>query len=147
MKAELITQKERTQAANVIPLEVVEACEVVEFVEVEKPALLFNVNAVDVYRGVRWAGSGLVWLTWTGTKNAVIVGAYILGGVLVLSVEFLTLVWQIVRGFLDVHGYHVQRSDSAEVGQGRTTPRTGGVTIINEVRANGGSVHIENRVL
>lgn len=146
MGVELLTQKTRSEAANIIPLEIVEGCELAEVVEERRPVVA-TISGIDIAR----AGAGaVVWLgcaAWQGTKVALIVSGYVVAGVLLLIVEFLSIVLDVVRGGLDKHGYHgrgdVPGQDGQGAGQGRTD-----IHIVNEVRAGAGAnVRIENRVL
>ena len=144
MRAELLTQKTRNEPANVIPLEIVEACEVVEIVE--RPRLFPAVN-ISAGQMARATGQAAVWIAggaWTVTKAGLVVSGYVIGGVLLLSVELLKIVLEIVRAGLDRYGYHNQTDVQPDSGQGRT----GSVIIINEVRTGAGAnVRIENRVI
>lgn len=145
MRAELLTQKTRNEPANVIPLEIVEACEVIEVIDQKRLFPAVNISAGQV---AKVTGQATVWIagaTWTIAKAGLIVSGYVVGGVLLLSVELLKIVLDVVRAGLDRHGYHGRTDVQPDGGQSRT----GSVTIINEVRtgAGGASVRIENRVI
>lgn len=147
MRTELLTQKNRSEAANIIPLEIIEGCELAEIVEERRPAVA-GISGIQIAR----AGAGaVVWLggaAWQGTKVALIMSGYVVAGVLLLAVELLSIVLDAVRGGLDRHGYHGRGDVQAHDGQGAGQVRTGSIHIINEVRTGpGANVRIENRVL
>ena len=143
MKGELLTQKARSEPANVIPLEIVEAVELAQVIEEKHLPAAYSITGMQVLQAT---GSAVVWIAGaalTGTKAALVLSGYVVGGVLLILVELLQIVLEAVRSGLDKHGYHGRPDVQQDAGQ----HRTGNITIINEVRTSASAnVRIENRI-